>query len=328
MADIAFLGLGRMGAPMAGRLVAAGHHVTVWNRTAARAGPLVEAGARSAGTPAGAVAGRGLVITMLADPAAVDGVLFGPDGAADALADGATLIEMSTIGPTALAGLRAKLRPSVHLVDAPVKGSVPAATAGELEIYLGGDEADAAACAEPLGVLGHVTHVGPLGTGAAIKLLVNCVTITSFALAGEVLALADRLGVETPATLDALAGTAIAPLVGRIRARLADPDAPTEFALRLAEKDLTLALDHIAVDNSAVDHGVPDHSAPGRGSAGRGARDGGAVGEVDGDAVGEAGGGIGGGVIGGAHERLVAAQRDGLGDRDISAVLGYLRRGA
>ena len=196
---------------------------------------------------------------------------------------------MSTIGPTALAGLRAKLRPSVHLVDAPVKGSVPAATAGELEIYLGGDDADAAACAEPLGVLGHVTHVGPLGTGAAVKLLVNCVTITSFALVGEVLALADRLGVGTPAALDALAGTAIAPLVGRIRARLADPDAPTEFALYLAEKDLTLALDHSAVDRGAGDGGV----------AGGGA----------------AGGGTGGGVIGGAHELLVAAQRDGLTPR-------------
>jgi 3-hydroxyisobutyrate dehydrogenase-like beta-hydroxyacid dehydrogenase len=266
MARIAFLGLGRMGALMAARLVAAGHDLTVWNRTASRTAPLVEAGAAAAATPAEAVEGAEIVITMLADPTAVTEVLA---AAGPALAPGTVLVEMSTVGPDAVRALRALLPESVRLVDAPVQGSLPQARAGELKIVAGGDEKDIAAVSEPLSVLGTVNHVGPVGAGAAAKLVINTVTVSSMVLIGEALALADRLGLETGTALDALAGTAVGPMVNRVRDRLATPDAPTQFALGLAEKDLGLVLDAGADADGVIggararmaagkDHGLAD----------------------------------------------------------------------
>lgn len=163
MTRIAFLGLGRMGVPMARRLLAAGHDLTVWNRTAAKAAPLAGAGAAVAGTPAEAVAGRDLVVTMLTDGAAVEDVLLGPGGAAPALAPGTVIADMSTIGPDAAGRVRRRLPEGVAFVDAPVSGSVPQAEAGELVILAGGTEADVARCAGALEALGRVRHVGPPG---------------------------------------------------------------------------------------------------------------------------------------------------------------------
>ncbi|MEH1013500.1 NAD(P)-dependent oxidoreductase [Micromonospora sp. CPCC 206060] len=242
MTRIAFLGLGRMGVRMAGRLVAAGYQVTVWNRTPERATPLAEAGARVAATPAAAVVGAELVITMLTGPEAVEAVLFGADGAAGALADGAVLVDMSTIGPDAVTALAGRLPAGVAFADAPVQGSTPAAEAGELTILFGGEEHILDRVRPVLAVLGSVQHTGPVGSGAAVKLIVNIALCSSFALVGEALALGDRLGVGTEQTLEALAGTAVGKLVPRVRARLADPELPTQFSLGLAEKDLRLAL--------------------------------------------------------------------------------------
>lgn len=270
-----------MGALMAGRLVAAGHEVTVWNRTADKAAPLVAAGARAAGTPAAAAEGAELVITMLTGPEAVEAVLLGPSGAVGGMAPGALVVEMSTIGPTAVAGLRSCLPEGVRLVDAPVKGSLPAAESGKLVVFLGGAEDDAARCGPVLGVLGKVEHVGPLGAGASVKLIVNTVIGSTFAMVGEALRLADALGLEQELALTALEGTAIAPIVPRVRAKLAEPE-PTQFSLSLAEKDLGLVLDE------GVD---------------------------------------GGGVVGGARALLAAAKEAGLGEKDISAVIGHVRSG-
>ncbi len=221
-----------MGVPMAARLADAGYDLTVWNRTARpRAG-------RAAATPAEAVAGRDVVITMLADPPAVLRVL---GEAAGALKPGAVVVEMSTIGPDAVTSLRSLLPGGVALVDAPVLGSVPAAAGGTLTIVAGGAPADVAAVDGPLSVLGTVVHAGPLGAGAALKLVVNAATITSYAMLGDVLALAGRLGVAREAALDALAGTPAGALVARVRPKLDDPDAPVHFRLGLAAKDLALA---------------------------------------------------------------------------------------
>jgi 3-hydroxyisobutyrate dehydrogenase len=240
-----------MGSLMAARLAGAGHDLTVWNRTAARTAPLVEAGAAAAGTPAEAVGGVDLVITMLTGPQAVDEVFFGPAGAAEALANGNLVVEMSTIGPKAVAALRDRLPEGVRLVDAPVKGSLPAARSGELGIYAGGSDSDVAAAEDVLGVLGKVQHVGPLGTGAAVKLLVNIVLGTSFVMVGETLALADELGLDTELALSALEGTVVSPLIPRVRAKLAEPGA-TQFSLGLAEKDLRLVLEAGGAPNGVV----------------------------------------------------------------------------
>jgi 3-hydroxyisobutyrate dehydrogenase len=242
MTRIAFLGLGRMGAPMARRLVEAGRDVVVWNRSNARTVPLAGAGAGVATTPAGAVAGRDLVISMLSDPAAVQEVFFGSHGAAAELTPGSLVAEMSTIGPDAVHRLRGELPAGVRLIDAPVLGSVPQATAGELRILIGGTAEDAAACREPMSVLGTPRHVGPLGSAAALKLVLNASTISLFVLVGEALALADRLGLDHTEAVEGLAATGIAPFLSRVGDRIDDHDVPTYFGLGLARKDLDLAL--------------------------------------------------------------------------------------
>jgi 3-hydroxyisobutyrate dehydrogenase-like beta-hydroxyacid dehydrogenase len=119
---VAFCGLGKMGVPMAARLLDAGHEVTVWNRTSGRAGELVEHGAAEAASPAEAATGAEAVITMLADPPAVAAVVA---GVAETITAGATLVEMSTIGPAAVRSLAAALPEGVDVLDAPVLGSVP-----------------------------------------------------------------------------------------------------------------------------------------------------------------------------------------------------------
>lgn len=237
-----------MGALMATRLVAAGHDVTVWNRTADKTAPLVEAGATAAATPGEAVAGAEIVISMLFGPDAVREVYA---NAAEALKPGTIVVEMSTIGPQAVAELQETLPGGVRLIDAPVKGSLPAARSGELGIYAGAADADLAEAADVLAVLGKVEHVGPTGTGASVKLLVNLVLGSSFVMVAEALALADELGVGTDAALTALEGTAVGSLIPRVRAKLESPGS-TQFSLGLAEKDLRLVLDAGGVANGVV----------------------------------------------------------------------------
>jgi 3-hydroxyisobutyrate dehydrogenase-like beta-hydroxyacid dehydrogenase len=241
-----------MGSLMASRLLAAGYPVTVWNRTKQRATLLIEAGAQGSVYPADAVEGKDLIITMLTDPDAVTDVLFGKNGVGQSLAAGAVLVEMSTIGPAAVATLRKRLPDSVGLVDAPVQGGTPQAQAGELKIFVGGAAADVAAVNDALSVLGKTHHIGPLGAGAAIKLVVNSVLATSVVMVGEALALADRLGLDTDTALDALADTAVGPLISRLRARLADPTAAPGFTLGLAEKDMRLVREAGVADGGAV----------------------------------------------------------------------------
>ena len=189
MSDVAFLGMGAMGAPMARRLLAAGHHVTVWNRTPARAEALRADGADVAATPAEAVAGAAYVLTMLSDAAAVESVAaaFAP-----ALAAGAVVVEMSTIGPDAEHRVRALLPDSVAVADAPVMGSVDRAAAGALTVLAGG----AVDAARPvLAELGDIVDCGGFGAGAARKIVLINAVIAGVAVVGEALALADRLGV-------------------------------------------------------------------------------------------------------------------------------------
>jgi 3-hydroxyisobutyrate dehydrogenase-like beta-hydroxyacid dehydrogenase len=241
LTTIAFLGQGRMGVPMAGRLVAAGHRTTVWNRTKEKCAIAAEHGAEVAGTAADAVRGAEVVVTMLRDADAVNDVLFS-DGAAAEFAPGTLLLEMSTIGPAAVRDLRARLRADVALVDAPVVGSIPQATAGNLRILTGGAAADVARAADVFAALGTVEHMGDLGMGAGAKLIANLVTITTFSVVGESLALGDRVGLTADQTLDLLARSAIGGFVERVRGRFGAEEVPTAFALGLAEKDLALAV--------------------------------------------------------------------------------------
>lgn len=225
---VAFLGLGQMGSRMAVRLVAAGHEVTVWNRTRAKAEAIT--GARVADTPGTAAAGADIVITMLADPAAVDAVVTALD-----LRPGTVLVEMSTIGPRALADLRRRLPAGVGLVDAPVGGSIGKAEAGELTVFTGGTDADVDRVTPVLEAFGTVQRTGGPGSAAAAKLVVNTALIAGLALLGELRELADQL--DVPAE-QLLASGPLAALVTRARG------AGAAFTVTLAEKDLALVTEH------------------------------------------------------------------------------------
>src|SRR6266568_289105 len=139
MEKVAFLGLGLMGRPMAARLIHAEHDLTVWNRTPEKTKPLVDQGAAAASTPAEAAAGADVVITMLATPEALEQVVFGDGGLAPGLRPGQIFIEMSTVGPQTIRKIGPRLPDGVTFVDAPVLGSIPQATDGKLEVFVGAE---------------------------------------------------------------------------------------------------------------------------------------------------------------------------------------------
>ncbi len=224
---VAVLGLGRMGLPLARRLDGATRELVVWNRTPGRAEGLTPAA-----SPEEAVRGAGVVVTMLADPAAVAAVA---DRFRPALAPGTLWIDMSSIGPAAVAEQRGRLPDDVDLVDAPVLGSVDAAAVGSLVVYAGGEDPALDRAQPLLERFGRVVRCGGPGAGAALKLVVMGAVVSSVTVVGEALAVAERLGVPAAQARRALAA---GPLAG-VMARVDSTDA--DFPIRLAAKDLALA---------------------------------------------------------------------------------------
>lgn len=251
--NVAFLGLGRMGAAMARHVLDAGHDLRVWNRTPDKAAKLVAAGATPAASPAAAARGADVVITMLADPDAVWEVLLGPDGVADGAAEDTLVIDASTIGAAAAREIAAELtKRKLRYVDAPVLGSVGPARDGTLAVFAGGTAADYAE-AEPLlrlwGDPAKVRRVGEVGSGSAVKLVLNLTIGVATAGVGEALRLAADLGVERQLALDALAAGPLAATVGSKRTMLEEEDySPVGFSLDLLAKDLGLVLDAVHGD--------------------------------------------------------------------------------
>jgi 3-hydroxyisobutyrate dehydrogenase-like beta-hydroxyacid dehydrogenase len=239
---VAVLGLGAMGRAIAARLVDAGDDLTVWNRTPGRDDDLVAAGARRADSPADAVSDREVVITSVTDGPALEQVLFGGGGAGGAIPSDATLIEMSTIGPTALASVAERLAP-VPVLDAPVLGSVPSVETGRLVVFVGGDRDVFERHADLLGLLGTTMYLGASGSGAMLKLVNNAAGIVALVAVGELLALTDRAGLDLDVVLDSLAAGPLASTIERWRPRLRGEDQSSYFRLALARKDLALAFD-------------------------------------------------------------------------------------
>jgi 3-hydroxyisobutyrate dehydrogenase len=257
VSTIAVLGLGAMGRAIAAKLQAAGHDLSVWNRTPGRDEELVSASASRADTPAHAVRDAEVVVTMLTDPPALEAVLFGPDGASSAIPETATLIEMSTVGPTEIASAAERL--SVPVLDAPVLGSVPSVETGTLVILAGGERAVFDRQAELLAVLGTPMYVGPSGSGAWLKLVNNAASTATLVALGELLALTDRAGLGIDAVLQGLEAGPLASLIERWRPRLKGEDQASYFRLALARKDLALVFDE--AEREGVDLSVAETAA-------------------------------------------------------------------
>lgn len=244
---VAILGVGRMGGAMAGTLRRAGFDVTVWNRTRAAAEAVANvAGATVAETTHRAVADAAVVISSLADDAAVKAVYAGAGGAAAGLRAGTVVLETSTIAPRTVQEIRPVIEArGAALLDAPVSGSVSLVEKGQLTIMVGGD-ASALGRARPVleALSAKLFHVGALGAGATMKLAVNALVHAINVALSEALVLAEKAGIARSTAYDVFAaGAGAAPYVLYKRAAFEHPEeTPVAFRLDLAAKDLDLIL--------------------------------------------------------------------------------------
>ncbi|MFF3988693.1 NAD(P)-dependent oxidoreductase [Streptomyces sp. NPDC001797] len=241
---IAFLGTGRMGGPMAANLARAGFDVRVWNRTADRAAPLIATGAVVAPTPADAVRGAGILITMLTDGPATDQAATGPDGFL-AAAPGMVWVQMGTIGADWTARLaRTAARSGVTFVDAPVSGSEGPARAGQLVVLASGPERRRTQLAPVFAALAKATvWLGPAGNGTNAKLVLNNWLVDLAETTAETLSFARRLGLDPGAIVDLLQSTPLgSPYAMQKAATMLTGDFTPAFALRDALKDAELAV--------------------------------------------------------------------------------------
>jgi 3-hydroxyisobutyrate dehydrogenase-like beta-hydroxyacid dehydrogenase len=242
---VAILGTGRMGSAMAERLADHGMTVVLHNRTPDRAGALAERiKASVAATPAEAAARADVVISMVADDAAVRDLYDGPDGVAAGIRAGAVAMDMSTVLPDTIRAVApAVLARDAGILDAPVSGSVPSARSGQLTIMAGGEAAHLDRARPVLESLSkQIFHLGGLGTGAAMKLAVNTLIFALDVAVAEGLVLAERAGIDRALAYDVLAASAAgAPMLGYKRDAFVSPETtPVAFSLALAEKDLRL----------------------------------------------------------------------------------------
>jgi 3-hydroxyisobutyrate dehydrogenase len=234
--------MGIMGSRMARNLRAAGFDVVVWNRTRARAD---EVGEPVADSPRAAAAGADVLITMVVDAPQVEAVLFGEDGAAGALAPGALVVDMSTIAPTAVKGIAARLAENqIGFVDAPVTGSKPRAEDGTLTIMAGGDPADferARPLFEAMGKL--VVHAGPSGHGAMVKLLNNAVAAINAVAIAEAFDVGEAYGLDMERLVEVMnAGSAGSVMLGLKARPMLDRRYEPLFKLAHMLKDVRHAL--------------------------------------------------------------------------------------
>jgi 3-hydroxyisobutyrate dehydrogenase len=225
---VALLGAGLMGAPMGRRMLAAGHELRVWNRTRERAEPLAADGATVCDTPAEACAGAEVVVTMLADAAAVEQAVEGLSF------DGAVWAQMSTIGVEATERLARG-----EFVDAPVLGSKPAAEQGSLTVLASGPFAR---CQPVFDAVGATIDLGPEpGAGTRMKLVLNHWVLAIVEGVAETVLLAERLGVDPQRFLEIIDGGPMGPPYAKLKGtNMIERRYEPNFSLKLARKDADL----------------------------------------------------------------------------------------
>ncbi len=242
---VAVVGTGRMGSAMARAIARGDGELLLYNRTPDRAKPLAdELGATLVDSPADAASTADVCITMLADGAAVASVWDGDDGLVSNVRAGAVLVDMSTVPPDTLQPYATRVRErGAGLLDAPVSGSTQLAESGSLTIMAGGEAEDLERARPVLDRLARtVHHVGPLGSGSAMKLAVNAVIFALNNAVSEALVIAERAGIDRALAYEIIATSAAgAPFVGYKREAFVEPEtAPIGFSLDLASKDLAL----------------------------------------------------------------------------------------
>jgi 3-hydroxyisobutyrate dehydrogenase len=247
--NVAILGLGTMGSGMAANLLKAGFSLSVYNRTASKAQTLVDQGARLASTPAEAALGASVVISMLADDVASRKVWIGERGALESVGEGVTLVESSTVSPAWIAEFAVLAEKcGANLLDAPVTGSRMQAEAGQLSFLVGGSNAALEGATPVLQAMSkEIVHLGPVGSGAKMKLINNFLCGVQVASLAEGLTWIERSGLDREKALSVLkSGAPGSPLLGAISARMVSQNYSVNFLLSLMTKDLLYAQNEAA----------------------------------------------------------------------------------
>jgi 3-hydroxyisobutyrate dehydrogenase/glyoxylate/succinic semialdehyde reductase len=241
---IGFIGLGIMGSRMAANLQKHGNSLVVFNRTRAKAEPLLGPCGAFSDSPAKLAEQVEVLFTMLAHPDAVQQAALGADGFLNHLRRGALWIDCSSVNPSFSKKMAAEAaRREVHFVDAPVTGSAPAAAEANLIFWVGADPADLERIRSLLLCMGNkIVHTGGRGTGASMKMVINLLLGTGMAAFAEAMALGEGLGLSSKMLFDSLLGTpAVAPFLAAKRDKIDNHNYEVEFPLRWMQKDMHLA---------------------------------------------------------------------------------------
>jgi 3-hydroxyisobutyrate dehydrogenase/glyoxylate/succinic semialdehyde reductase len=241
---IGFIGLGIMGSRMAANLQKQGHCLVLFNRTRAKAEPLLGSCGRFADSPAKLAEQVNVLFTMLAHPDAVEQAALGADGFLNYLRPDAIWVDCSSVNPSFSKRMTAEAaRRRIHFVDAPVTGSAPVAAAAKLTFWAGANTADLETIRPLLLCMGSkIVHTGGHGTGTSMKMVVNLLLGNAMAAFAEAMALGEGLGLSQKLLFDSLLGTpAVAPFLAAKREKIHNRDYEAEFPLRWIQKDMHLA---------------------------------------------------------------------------------------
>jgi 3-hydroxyisobutyrate dehydrogenase-like beta-hydroxyacid dehydrogenase len=241
---IGFIGLGIMGSRMAANLQKHGYDLVVFNRTRAKAQPLIDNGATFVESPAKVAEQVDVLFTMLAHPDAVEQAALGRNAFLSHLKPNALWVDCSSVNPSFSKKMAAEAaRREVHFVDAPVTGSAPVAAEAKLVFWVGADEADLERIRPLLGCMGNkIIHAGGHGMGTSMKMVVNLLLGTGMAAFAEAMALGEGLGISRKMLFDSLLGMpAVAPFLALKREKIESGKYEAEFPLRWMQKDMHLA---------------------------------------------------------------------------------------
>ena len=240
---VGFVGLGIMGAPMAANLVNAGFELTVWNRTASRAVPLLGLGAKLAASPAEVASASQVTVSCVSDSPDVEAVVLGAAGIAEGAASGSAYIDCSTISPATARIVAAALAArGVGMLDAPVSGGDVGAKAGTLAIMVGGEADVYERCLPVLQAMGKtIVHCGPSGSGQVVKLCNQVAGALNLLAMAEAITLCRRAGVDPAKMLEVVgAGAASSWMLQNLGPRAVKGDFAPGFMVELMQKDLRL----------------------------------------------------------------------------------------
>ncbi len=251
---VGFIGLGIMGGGMARNLLKHGFALAVWNRSAEKMTPIVEAGASAGESPADVAAQSDIVITCVSDTPDVETVILGENGVIHGLKAGGLVIDMSTISPKATRQIAARLHErGIAMLDAPISGGSEGAARGTLSIMVGGDAAQFERALPVFQAMGKtITHVGGQGDGQMVKLVNQILVVVNMLAVGEALLFAQAGGLDLEKTLNAVAGGAAGSwMLSNRGSQAIKRDWRPGFTIDLQQKDLRLALE------AASELGVP-----------------------------------------------------------------------